>query len=212
MISIPPQLVLASGSPRRQSLLAEAGYDFLVMAPAEDAECGVCATTGPAELVRELAIRKAANVVEQLLSQPDLPPTVLLAADTIAECQGRILGKPTNEAHAREMLSLLSGREHRVYTGVCVWPLHTSDGESPPPLPHAEVVVTHLVTDTLSDDLLDEYLASGEWRGKAGAFGYQDRLGWVHVSEGSESNVVGLPMERVAELLADHQVFTRPSP
>src|SRR5690606_26395268 len=142
MSSIPPQLVLASGSPRRQSLLAEAGYYFRVVAPAEDAECGVCATTGPAELVRDLALRKAANVVEQLLGQPNLPPTVLLAADTVAECQGQVLGKPANEAHAREMLSLLSGREHRVYTGICIWPLHPHDGEAPPPLPHAEVVVT----------------------------------------------------------------------
>lgn len=213
MPSIPPQLVLASGSPRRQSLLTEAGYDFRVIVPAEEAECGVCATTGPAELVRELALRKAANVVEQLLSQSSLlPPTLLLAADTVAECQGRILGKPADESHAREMLSLLSGREHRVYTGVCLWPLYPSDHQSPPPLPHVETVVTRLVTDTLSDAVLDEYLASGEWRGKAGAFGYQDRLGWVHVSEGSESNVVGLPMERVAELLAGHQVFTCPKP
>ena len=57
--------------------------------------------------------------------------------------------------------------------------------------------------DTLSDAQLDEYIASGQWEGKAGSFGYQDRLGWVHVVEGSESNVVGLPMELLAEMLGE---------
>ena len=57
--------------------------------------------------------------------------------------------------------------------------------------------------DSLSTEQLDEYLASGGWEGKAGAFGYQDRLGWVHIVEGSESNVVGLPMELLAEMLAE---------
>jgi septum formation protein len=69
--------------------------------------------------------------------------------------------------------------------------------------PNIQVAVTQLVMDHLSDDAIEEYLATGEWRGKAGAFGYQDRLGWVHVAEGSESNVVGLPMEMLAEMLAE---------
>jgi septum formation protein len=65
------------------------------------------------------------------------------------------------------------------------------------------VAVTRLRMDPLSDEQLDDYLASGQWDGKAGAFGYQDRLGWVHVAEGSETNVVGLPMELLAEMLQE---------
>ena len=129
----PQPLILASRSPRRRELLAEAGYQFDVMPPAEDVECGVCSESGPAGLVAELAYRKAAAIVRQLRSQhPQSPapspqlPTIVLAADTVAECDGFILGKPRDEADARAMLTQLSGREHRVLTGVCLWPhLHS---------------------------------------------------------------------------------------
>ena len=121
---------------------------------------------------------------------------IILAADTVAECDGFILGKPRDEAQARAMLQQLSGREHRVLTGVCLWRLGDSQ-------PLVRVAVTRLRMDELSDQQLDEYLASGTWEGKAGSFGYQDRLGWVHIVDGSESNVVGLPMELLAEMLAE---------
>ena len=121
---------------------------------------------------------------------------ILVAADTVAECDGFVLGKPRDEAHARAMLQQLRGREHRVLTGVCVWPL-----DQPEPL--LRVAVTQLVMDDLPDEAVEDYLATGEWQGKAGAFGYQDRLGWVHIVAGSESNVVGLPMEMLAEMLGE---------
>jgi septum formation protein len=92
------------------------------------------------------------------------------------------------------MLRQLSGREHRVLTGLCLWRVGKSE-------PIVRVAVTTLRMFALSEDRLEEYLASGQWEGKAGAFGYQDRLGWVHIVEGSESNVVGLPMELLAEML-----------
>ena len=190
----PPQIILASRSPRRRELLAEAGYQFEVMPPAEDAECGVCSETAPAGLVTESAFRKAAAIVRQLQQDATQPPAIVLAADTVAECDGFILGKPRDEADARAMLSQLSGREHRVLTGVCLWRF----GD---PEPLVRVAVTTLRMDPLSQSQLDEYLAGGAWEGKAGAFGYQDRLGWVHIVEGSESNVVGLPLELLAEML-----------
>ncbi len=93
------------------------------------------------------------------------------------------------------MLELLSSREHRVLTGVCLW-------QRPDGAPFTRVAETTLRMDSLSPELLDEYVASGGWEGKAGGFGYQDRLGWVHVLSGSDSNVVGLPMELLAEMLA----------
>lgn len=188
-------LILASRSPRRRQLLQEAGYRFDVVTPDEEVECGVCSERGPAGLVAELALRKATAVREELSRQGD-SPAIIVAADTVAECDGFVLGKPRDEQNARAMLQRLSGRSHRVLTGVCVWPL-------PSDIPRVRVAVTELRMDALSDTAIDEYLATGQWEGKAGAFGYQDRLGWVHVESGSESNVVGLPMELLAEMLAE---------
>jgi septum formation protein len=195
-----PPLILASGSPRRRELLQEAGYEFAVVPANEDVECGVCSESGPAGLVTELAFRKASAVRQQVLadgkSRSFDSRTVILAADTVAEIDGFVLGKPRDETHARAMLSQLSGRDHRVLTGVCIWPLDATT-------PLIRLAVTKLRMDPLSDEQLDEYLDSGQWEGKAGSFGYQDRLGWVHIVAGSASNVVGLPMELLTEMLAE---------
>jgi septum formation protein len=180
--------------------LQQAGYEYTVVPANEDVECGVCSESGPAGLVTELAFRKASAVRQQVLADGKSASldsrTLILAADTVADLDGFVLGKPRDEAHARAMLSQLSGREHRVLTGVCLWPLL---GESP----LIRLAVTKLCMDSLSDEQLDEYLDSGQWEGKAGSFGYQDRLGWVHIVEGSASNVVGLPMELLTEMLAE---------
>jgi septum formation protein len=204
-----PELILASTSPRRQELMRDAGYVFRVVGPDPAAESGACSSCGPVELVRDYALSKAADVVRQLLAEERNRDILLLAADTVAECQGQILGKPANEDHARRMLELLRGREHRVHTGVCVWSLPLA-GE--PQAPHIETVETTLVMDAIDDSAIEEYIESGGWEGKAGGFGYQDRLGWIHIQRGSESNVVGLPMERVAELLNERNVFTGHGP
>jgi septum formation protein len=193
-MSIPqPSIILASGSPRRRELLQEAGYNFTVVPPAEDVECGLCSEFGPAGLVADLAYRKAAAVRKTLGNDA---ATVVLAADTVAECDGFTLGKPRDELDARAMLTRLSGREHRVLTGICLWPLDDR-------MPMIRVAVSKLAMDVLSEVQVDEYIASGQWEGKAGSFGYQDRLGWVHVVEGSESNVVGLPLEVLREMLEE---------
>jgi septum formation protein len=184
------KLILASRSPRRRELLAEAGYDFQIDPPASPDECGVCSREGPPALVARLALEKAADVAQRHHQG------IVVACDTIAECQGQKLGKPLDEGQARQMLRLLSGREHRVYSGLCLWP-------RPRGVPRVEVDVTVLRMDPLDEASLEDYLASGQWEGKAGAFGYQDRLGWIHVLSGSESNVVGLPMERLARMLAE---------
>jgi len=198
-------------------LLEEAGYDFTVLPPAEDVECGVCSESGPAGLVAELAYRKAAAVAKQLAAKPQAASgnsssSVIVAADTVAECDGFILGKPRDEADARAMLMKLSGREHRVLTGICLWPLRlglpSPEGRERESFPRIEVAVTKLRMDDLTPAQLKEYIVSSQWEGKAGAFGYQDRLGWVHVVEGSESNVVGLPLELLAEMLGDIQAPT----
>ena len=187
-----PKLILASSSPRRRELLSAAGYEFEVYPPSEAAECGVRGNETPYQLVTRLAVQKAADVARRI------GRGLVVGCDTVAECGGRILGKPLDMEHAREMLTILSGREHRVVSGLCLWSV--PDGS-----PTARVAVTTLRMDPLSKEQLDTYLADGGWEGKAGAFGYQDGLDWVHLLEGSESNVVGLPMELLAEMLGRYE-------
>lgn len=182
-------LVLASGSPRRSQLLEEYGYQFQVVPPSPEAECGMCSGESPVALVRRLAEQKAADVA------PRFESGTILAADTVAHCYGQILGKPHNREHAREMLQHMSGRVHQVYTGVCLW-------HRPSNLILSEVDKTDLQMETLSEAQLESYLDTDAWEGKAGAFGFQDGLDWVSIVEGDATNVVGLPMPLLAELLA----------
>jgi len=184
-----PKLILASRSPLRRELLSAAGYSFEVRTPCETSESGLHGDLSAAELVARLAYQKAADVAARV------EDGLILACDTVAECDGQIFGKPTDVHHARTMLDTLRGRRHRVFSGLCLWKV--PDGK-----PDCRVATTTLLMDPISDELLDDYLADGGWYGKAGAFGYQDRIGWIHIIEGSESNVVGLPMELLAEMLA----------
>jgi septum formation protein len=188
--------------------LAEAGYDFEVIVPHESAECGNCSTGGPAALVVELAVSKAMDVAAQVRARPagEMEGRVILTCDTVAECGGEVLGKPRDEEHARSMLMRLSGSLHRVYSGVCAWPV---DGSGAPSAADVRLATSELRMDVLDGGGIEEYLASGLWRGKAGAFGFQDRAGWLHLVRGSESNVIGLPMDEAAELLRLHGILPR---
>ncbi len=194
----PDRLILASRSPRRRQLLQDAGYRFAVLPADDSAECGVCSGESPSQLVTRLARQKAENVAAKLATEAgqrvDLP-AVVLGCDTVAALDGQIFGKPADEQHARQMLLTLSGRQHQVYSGVCL--MAVPEGRST-----VRAVRTTLQMAELSDQQLEEYLESGLWEGKAGSFGYQDNLGWVWVLEGSESNVVGLPLEELDRLLA----------
>ncbi len=182
-------MILASGSPRRAQLLSAAGYDFTVQVASDEAECGICSSDTAVELVARYALRKAADVARKNASG------LVIAADTVASCMGKILGKPRDVDHAESTLRLLSGRRHDVYTGICVWSVKLSRCI-------VDVVRTELEMQPLTEPMLAEYLDSMRWEGKAGAFGYQDGNDWLAViGGGSESNVVGLPMERLSELL-----------
>jgi septum formation protein len=206
-------LILASSSPQRERLLAEAGYCFGVLPPSPQAECGVCSGESPAQMVCRLARRKAEDTAAQLAdgwpAQPRAGSTggqathgtpdcaaAVVACDTVAVCDGRILGKPADVGDARQMLHWLRGREHEVLSGLCVLPL--AGGPT-----RVELARTRLRMDHLSDEQIEEYLESGQWEGKAGAFGYQDRVGWLHIVEGSESNVIGLPLELLDQILKE---------
>ena len=187
--------VLASGSPRRQELLRDAGVPFDVIPSASVDETYLPGQESPAEHVQRLAREKAQEIVQRLSKDGTLPLVAVIGCDTVAVCDGDVLGKPRDESDARRMLEKLSGREHQVLSGLCVWPL-------PENRPAVRLASTTLKMDILSPDQLDDYLASGQWSGKAGAFGYQDRTGWLHIVAGSASNVVGLPLEMLAEMLA----------
>ena len=184
-----PLLILASQSPRRRQLLQEAGYTFHVVVPRASAECGVCSRESPPELVSRLAYQKARDVATRV-SQG-----LVVGCDTVAECRGQILGKPEHREHARLMLRLLRGSVHHVYSGLCLW-------RRPDDRRWIEVDATRLWMEPISDQDLEQYLNTDAWAGKAGAFGYQDGLDWIKILEGSESNVVGLPMELLQRMLA----------
>lgn len=183
-----PPLILASRSPRRRGLLTEAGYTFTVVPPSDPEELPPEPGEDPAAYVARLAEAKAADVARQVGAG------LVLGCDTVAECGGQILGKPDSADDAIKMLELLSEREHRVLTAICLW-----NAPAGPPL--TRVAITTLRMDKLSPEHIRNYVTGGQWEGKAGGFGYQDRLGWIHIVEGSSSNVVGLPLELLTEML-----------
>jgi len=188
-----PPLILASASPRRRELLAEAEFTFEVRPPAPEAE-GAAQPGEPApDLVLRLALQKARDVAARAL--PGDGAKLIVACDTVAACGGEVLGKPRDEDDARRMLRLLAGCTHDVYSGLCLYPLDGRQAD-------VRLARTSLFMDPLSDLQIDDYIAGGGWQGKAGGFGYQDRLGWIRILEGSESNVVGLPIELLREMLA----------
>ena len=198
MNSTARQLILASSSPRRRDLLAAAGYRFRVMEPRESAECGICTRETPGEMVSRLAFQKAQDVAQRIVDGTLDPGDArrLVACDTVAECRGQILGKPRDREHAREMLTLLRATVHHVHSGLCVWRLDD----------HARLVKvasSRLRMDDVTDAEIEAYLDSDQWEGKAGAFGYQDGIDWLHLEQGAASNVVGLPMDLLAEMLAE---------
>ncbi len=182
-----PPLVLASASPRRLDLLARIGVVPDRVAPTEIDE-----TPLKAELPRQLAERLARAKAQ---AAADLAPDALvLAADTVVGVGRRILGKPAEEAEARRFLGLLSGRRHRVMTGVCL--LRPGGKRS------ERLVTTILAFQRLTEAQIDDFIASGEWRGVAGGYQIQKRAEvFVRFLSGSHSNVVGLPLFETAQLL-----------
>ncbi|MFZ3233795.1 MAG: Maf family nucleotide pyrophosphatase [Stellaceae bacterium] len=181
-------LVLASASPRRLELLAQIGVVPDLVDPADIDETPRRGELPPAHALR-LAREKLLRVM------PRHPGAFVLAADTVVACGRRILPKPADEPSARRCLDLLSGRRHRVHSGVA---LSGPDGRVA-----IRRVDTQVAFKRLSADELAAYLASGEWRGKAGGYAIQGRAAaLIRFVSGSYSNVVGLPLFETAQLLA----------
>jgi septum formation protein len=177
-------IILASGSPRRRDLLARVKIPHKVVSPdiPEDFDAGAPA----AEIVTGLARRKVEAVLE--LFKPESPRWVL-GVDTVVEVEGRVLGKPGDPQEAESMLASLSGRIHRVWSGLAV----LVDRAKPVEL---EAVCTEVAFRQMSPDEIRFYIDTGEWAGVAGAYRIQERgaffVEWIR---GSYSNVVGLPLE-----------------
>jgi len=183
-----PILVLASASPRRLELLGQIGIVPDMIDPAAIDE-----TPLPRELPAAHVMRLARAKAEAV--RPRHPGAFILAADTIVACGRRILGKPADEAAARGFLELLSGRRHRIYCGIAV--------VGPNGRITARRVVSKVAFKRLSEAEIAAYLATGEWRGKAGGYAIQGRAAvFVSWMAGSYSNVVGLPLYETAQLLS----------
>jgi septum formation protein len=181
------QLILASASPRRSDLLAQIGYEPNAILPANIDETEKPGES-PTELARRLAVGKAQALRDNLNAD-----TLILAADTVVSVGRRILPKTETEDQARACLALLSGRGHRVRTGLC---LVSAQGV------RAKVISSRVTMRRLSEADINVYLASGEWQGKAGGYAIQGRAAaYISSIVGSYSNIVGLPLFETANLL-----------
>jgi septum formation protein len=209
MSELPARLILASASPRRRELLAQAGYAFRV--EAADVDESVRAGETPEAYVRRLAEEKARAVFARYAAQessgaPSMTasssrvesseaPLLVLGADTTVVCDGDILAKPDDAEHAKQMLRKLSGRTHQVLTGVAVI---ARAGTA------SAVEITDVTFSNIPEAELDLYCATHEPLDKAGAYGIQGYAArWIPRIDGDYFNVVGLPIARVVRLLED---------
>ena len=188
-----PPLVLASGSPRRLTLLGQIGIEPQALRPASIDETPKRGEM-PRTLANRLARAKAEAARDQIADDADLADAYVLAADTVVAVGRRVLGKPAVLEEAVASLELLSGRAHRVLTSVY---LITPDDRL-----RSRMVETRVRFRRLSREDIEAYIASREWRGKAGGYAIQGLAGcFVQKLIGSYTNVVGLPLTEVAGLL-----------
>ncbi len=189
------KLILASASPRRLDLLAQIGITPAHIVPTEIDE-----TPLKGELPRDLAKRLAQGKAEAALEISKDKDVFILAGDTVVACGRRILPKAETEEEARACLSLLSGRRHHVYGGIG---LITPEGKR-----RVRLCDTAVKFKTLSPDEINIYIERGEWHGKAGGYAIQGRAAaFVSFLQGSYSNVVGLSLYDVQQLLAGSGFF-----
>jgi septum formation protein len=195
----PFRLILGSSSPARRWLLERAGYRFEVRPAAID-EPTHAGYPNPRQLVQHIAWLKAQAVA------PQIDDGIVLTADTVAWLDGQVLGKPADEADARRILRFLGGREHELWTGVCLW-------RRPDDLQLAWQEQSLVLFNALSDAEMDAYLAGRSWQNNAGGYAIEETDDpHVRVVRGSVTNVIGLPMESFLHnirLLASAMVLPR---
>ncbi|MHC4643284.1 MAG: Maf family protein, partial [Planctomycetota bacterium] len=182
-------IILASSSPRRKQLLSEAGYKFTIVLPDIDESAFVDEANNPCECAERLALAKARSVAEKF------PECLVLGADTIADFEGEIIGKPADAKEAEEITRMLFSGPHKVITAVAI--VRENRG--------TEIVESDSTTvfpKKLTESQIAEHIKGGSWRGKAGAYAIQEGGDeFIEKIEGSLTNVMGLPMELVQRLL-----------
>jgi septum formation protein len=188
--------VLASASPRRLQLLEQIGRKPDIVAPADIDE-----TPRPREVPSVLATRLAVEKAKAVAAQ--YPDAIILAADTVVACGRRILPKAESEKDAWDCLKILSGKRHRVYGGIAV---HAPGGKT-----WQRTVVTMVKFARLSDDEMKAYVASGDWKGKAGGYAIQGGAGaYIRAINGSYTNIVGLCIYTTRKLLLTAEAEAKP--
>ena len=194
------KIILASSSPRRRELMAQAGFAFEVLVSEADE---TIETETPGEMVEVLSERKAAAVAEEIKRQGFAEESVLLVgADTMVAIDGKKLGKPKDEKGAEEMLEELSGRTHQVYTGVTLIRLRKAENGSILQESRTFSEGTDVSFYPLTKEEIRSYIATGEPMDKAGAYGIQGKAAvFVKEIKGDYNNVVGLPIARLYQEL-----------
>lgn len=203
------KIILASASPRRRELLTQIGLDFDVVVSETEEKI---TSTESAKVVEELSAQKAeavwgwmhlqtdADSLEKIAATQDY---IVIGADTVVACDGKILGKPGTVENAVAMLRMLQGREHEVYTGVTI--LSSKNGEQRKLTFHEKTAV-HF--SPMSEEEIREYVATGDPMDKAGAYGIQGFCArYIRGIEGDYNNVVGLPVGRVYQELRRLQLL-----
>jgi septum formation protein len=184
-----PRIILASASPRRKELLKKAGYTFDVICSDTNESDFPAANFEPAEYAKQLALAKAKAVAA------DYPDAVVIGADTIADFDGEIIGKPQDKKHAEQITRKLFSKPHKVITGLAIIRLRDN-------LQIVDSDTTVVYPRKMSEEQLAGHIKSGTWRDKAGAYAIQETSDeFVERIEGSLTNVMGLPVELLKEML-----------
>ncbi|MBN1805019.1 MAG: septum formation protein Maf [Sedimentisphaerales bacterium] len=181
--------ILASASPRRKQLLTEAGYKFTIIPADIDESAFPSEGINPCEYACRLALEKAKKVAKEH------PDSLVLAADTIVDFEGEIIGKPADRTDAEQITKKLFGKPHKVITGIAI--IRLRDGTE-----INECDTTTVYPKKLTIEQLDEHIKSGSWQDKAGAYAIQENGDeFIERIDGSMTNVMGLPMELLEQLL-----------
>lgn len=187
-------MILGSQSPRRKELLSWINIPFDIITADLDE---ISNETGPADVAMDLASQKAHAVFEKVISMPQIP--FVISSDTIVVLDGKIYGKPKDKNEARQILSELSDRTHQVITGVSFLFKDLATGKT---REHLFYDSTEVTFNEITPDLMDAYIATGDSLDKAGAYGIQGpSLTFISKVDGSYSNVVGFPLDRVVSEL-----------
>ncbi|MHC5075863.1 MAG: Maf family protein [Planctomycetota bacterium] len=185
-----PRLILASSSPRRKELLQEAGYKFTVKMPNVDEAAFAKANFTPVEHAEQLALAKANSIAE------DCPDALIIGADTVVDLKGQVIGKPKDTEDARRILKKLSASAHKVITGLAL--ICSSNN-----IKIVKSEITTIYPRKMTDNQINKVIKSGVWQNKSGACSIEDFGEFVEKTEGSLTNVMGLPMELLQKTLKE---------